>query len=96
MIKKVLVTGAGGLVGSAIAAIGAEYPQYEFVFSGHKQHDLTKEEDVKALFEETQPDYVIHTAARVGVVRSGDTVVVVSGSSAETHATDTLRVLRVP
>jgi GDP-L-fucose synthase len=66
MIKKVLVTGAGGLVGSAIAAIGAEYPQYEFVFSGHKQHDLTKEEDVKALFEETQPDYVIHTAARVG------------------------------
>ncbi|MFL3020781.1 MAG: hypothetical protein ACJZ6C_05395 [Candidatus Poriferisodalaceae bacterium] len=36
------------------------------------------------------------TAARVGVVRSGDTVVVVSGSSAATHATDTLRVLRVP
>ena len=38
----------------------------------------------------------VATAARVGVVRSGDTVVVVSGSSAETHATDTLRVLRVP
>ena len=38
----------------------------------------------------------VDTAARVGVVRSGDTVVVVSGSSAESHATDTLRVLRVP
>ncbi len=38
----------------------------------------------------------VATAARVGVVRSGDTVVVVSGSSAETDATDTLRVLRVP
>ena len=38
----------------------------------------------------------VDTAARVGVVRSGDTVVVVSGSSAKTHATDTLRVLRVP
>lgn len=66
MSKKVLVTGAGGLVGSAIASISTQYPHYEFVFSGHKQHDLTNEESVKALFEETKPDYVIHTAARVG------------------------------
>jgi len=66
MSKKVLVTGAGGLVGSAVASISAQYPHYEFVFSGHKHHDLTNEESVKALFEETQPDYVIHTAARVG------------------------------
>lgn len=66
MNKKVLVTGAGGLVGSAVASISAQYPHYEFIFSGHKQHDLTNEESVKALFEETKPDYVIHTAARVG------------------------------
>ena len=66
MTKRVLVTGGGGLVGSAIASVSEEYPQYEFVFSGHKQHDLTNEEHVRALFEETKPDYVIHAAARVG------------------------------
>ncbi|HCB34597.1 MAG TPA: pyruvate kinase [Acidimicrobiaceae bacterium] len=37
-----------------------------------------------------------HAAAAAGAVRSGDVVVVVSGSSSETHATDTLRVMRVP
>ena len=65
-MKRVLVTGAGGLVGSAIANLQDKYPEYNFVFSGHKDHDLTKEQDVKDLFEETKPDYVIHTAARVG------------------------------
>ena len=39
----------------------------------------------------------LSTAARVGAVRSGDTVVVVSGSRAtDSRATDTLNVLRVP
>jgi GDP-L-fucose synthase len=66
MSETVLVTGAGGLVGSAVAELQQDYPHYNFVFSSHKQHDLTKEEDVKALFEETKPDHVIHTAARVG------------------------------
>ena len=66
MSKKVLVTGAGGLVGSAVEFISEQYPHYDFIFSGHKQCDLTNEESVKTLFEETKPDYVIHTAARVG------------------------------
>lgn len=38
----------------------------------------------------------VETAARVGAVRSGDTVVVVSGSRVGGHATDTLRVIQVP
>jgi len=66
MSKTVLVTGKGGLVGSAVADLAAEYPHYNFVFSSHKECDLTKEEEVKLLFERVQPDHVIHTAARVG------------------------------
>ena len=65
MSKTVLVTGKGGLVGSAVADLAAEYPHYNFVFSSHKECDLTKEEEVKLLFEKVQPDHVIHTAARV-------------------------------
>ena len=63
---KILVTGATGLVGTSIAEMKDEYPEYDFIFSSSKGCNLTKEEDVKALFEETRPDYVIHTAARTG------------------------------
>jgi len=65
-MKTVLVTGGHGLVGSAIKSLQEQYPQYEFVFSGHKDHDLINEDDVKKLFDETKPNFVIHTAARVG------------------------------
>ena len=64
--KTVLITGANGLVGSAIKNLEEFYPHYDFVYSGHKDHELTNEEDVKRLFETTTPNYVIHTAARVG------------------------------
>lgn len=64
--KRVLVTGGKGLVGSAIKNISELYPQYDFYFSSHEDKDLTKENDVLSLFEEINPDYVIHTAARVG------------------------------
>ena len=64
--KKILVTGGAGLVGSAIKLVEKQYPQYDFVFTTRQEHDLTKEADVASLFETTKPDYVIHTAARVG------------------------------
>ena len=65
-MKTILVTGGNGLVGSAIKSLQDTYPNYKFVFSGHAEHNLTNELDVKRLFDETKPDYVIHTAARVG------------------------------
>jgi GDP-L-fucose synthase len=68
MIKKVLVTGGTGLVGSAIAELQTNYSQYKFIFSSRQQYNLTRGDEVKRLFEETQPDYVIHTAARTGGV----------------------------
>ena len=64
--KKILVTGANGLVGTAIKQAKKEYPQYDFVFTTRQEHNLIKESDVAELFESTKPDYVIHTAARVG------------------------------
>jgi GDP-L-fucose synthase len=63
---KILVTGGDGLVGSALRRLTKDYSEHEFVFTTRATHDLTKENDVLELFEETNPDYVIHTAARVG------------------------------
>lgn len=65
-MKKVLVTGAKGLVGSAIIGLQSEYPELKFISVDRKSADLTNELEVEALFESEKPDYVIHTAARVG------------------------------
>lgn len=64
--NRLLVTGGGGLVGSAINQISEKFPQFDFIFTNHNDHDLTKELVVKKLFNYIKPNYVIHTAAFVG------------------------------
>lgn len=68
-MKKILVTGGSGLVGKAIRNISHVYPQYDFYFSSRNDTDLTKENDVLNMFGHAKPDYVIHTAARVGGIK---------------------------
>jgi len=64
-MKKVLVTGGKGLVGSAINKIKENY-KYEFIFLSSKDCDLTNLDETKKLFETIKPNYVIHLAANVG------------------------------
>ena len=64
-MKKVLVTGGGGLVGNSIKRLSQSY-DYDFVFTTREDGDLTVESNVKDLFEKHKPNYVIHTAAKVG------------------------------
>ena len=64
-MKKVLVTGGGGLVGSSIERL-SKYYDYDFIFSSRKDGDLCVERDVKNLLFKYKPNYVIHTAAKVG------------------------------
>lgn len=66
MKRKILVTGGDGLVGNALKKYINNYTNYEFIFIGRKDADLTKEEDVKNIFDLHKPNFVIHTAARVG------------------------------
>jgi len=56
-----LITGGTGLVGNALQKI---YPDAIYVSS--KDYDLTKENEVKSMFEKYKPDKVIHLAAKVG------------------------------
>jgi len=58
---SLLVTGGSGLVGNALRKI---YPDAIYISS--KDYDLTKEKDVKAMFEKHRPSRVIHLAAKVG------------------------------
>ena len=64
-MKKILVTGGSGLIGSALKNISSDYP-YEFKFANSKDADLTNLYDTRGLFNWYKPDYVIHLAANVG------------------------------
>ena len=66
MKKRILVTGAGGLVGNAIQCVEKSYPEFEFYYVTRTDGDLTKQADVAGIFKWMKPNYVIHTAARVG------------------------------
>ena len=64
---RVLITGATGLVGSAIMAVANEFPELELIPIGSADGDLRSISQTASLFvKHTQLDGVIHLAARVG------------------------------
>jgi len=67
---KLLVTGADGLLGSAIMRNAKKLENVETIPLTHKHCDLTDFHATKAIFDYFLPDYVIHTAAVVGGIGS--------------------------
>ncbi len=64
--KRVLVTGGSGFLGRHVVAALQTHGCRDVVVVRRRQHDLTREPDVKRLFEQTAPNVVIHLAAVVG------------------------------
>jgi len=64
--KRVLVTGGGGFLGRHVVAALTRHGCRDVVVVRKAQHDLTRDADVKRLFEATKPHVVIHLAAVVG------------------------------
>lgn len=67
MQERVLVTGGTGMVGSAFARI--DDPLYTFIRVGSSDYDLTNWQSCQQMFQDTNPDHVIHLAAKVGGVK---------------------------
>ena len=65
MNKTILVTGGTGLVGIAIQKISKNY-KYNFIFISSKDCNLCDINETVKLFDNYNPDYVIHLAACVG------------------------------
>jgi GDP-L-fucose synthase len=65
---KLLITGSQGLVGSALKhVLSINNRQYsDIYYITRKEFDLTKEDNVKKMYDIYQPDHVINTAASVG------------------------------
>jgi len=62
---KILVTGAKGLVGSALVRTLKEQGYMNVVEAGRNECDLVDSSSVNSYFEKVKPDYVFHNAARV-------------------------------
>ncbi len=64
--KRVLVTGGSGFLGRHVVDSLRQHGCRDVVVVRRARHDLTREADVKRLFEESRPQVVIHLAAVVG------------------------------
>jgi len=68
-MSKLLITGSQGLVGSALDDVLKDNGRgYDIILSSRQDTDLTIQKNVKELFEQHRPDYVINTAASVSVL----------------------------
>ena len=65
--NKVMVTGGSGMLGHALSKYIPEA-----IFLSSNDCDLTSQPSCKKLFEDIQPEYVIHLAARVGGVKANN------------------------
>jgi GDP-L-fucose synthase len=66
-MKKILITGGSGLVGSAFKNIAAEFTdQYEFIFLSSSDCNLENFDETMECFTKIKPHYIIHLAACVG------------------------------
>jgi GDP-L-fucose synthase len=65
---KILVTGATGMVGKNILE-NKDFQNFEILAPDRKELDLCRAENVLSYIQKSQPDLIIHTAARVGGIQ---------------------------
>jgi dTDP-4-dehydrorhamnose reductase len=66
-MKKVLVTGANGQLGSEIAVLSKNYPKYEWIFADRTKITLNDLDLLQAQLKEIQPDIILNCGAYTGV-----------------------------
>lgn len=71
-MKKVLICGANGMVGSAISNKLLEENQYKVIKCTRKDANLLDRSQVFSFFEKVKPDIVINSAAKVGGINANN------------------------
>jgi dTDP-4-dehydrorhamnose reductase len=66
-MKRILVTGGNGQLGSSIRKISTDYKEFAFTFIDYQELDLTASHAAKIYFEKHHPHYVINCAAYTAV-----------------------------
>lgn len=66
-MKKILVTGSNGQVGSEVRSLAKAYPEFEFNFTDRTSFDLGSKENILKFVEDYKPDFIINSAAYTAV-----------------------------
>ena len=67
---KILITGANGQLGKCIKDVSINYPEYDFLFTGKEELDITSEDSISNLFSTQRFDYCINAAAYTHVEKA--------------------------
>lgn len=70
MIKKILVTGTTGQVGSEMKVLASSYPQWDWVFADRSVLDLKDLVSISNVLDRIQPQLIINCAANTAVDRA--------------------------
>jgi len=70
MIKKILITGANGQLGSELNVLSKKHSQFEWVFTDRKELDLCDLDHLASELSRIQPNYIINCAAHTAVDRA--------------------------
>jgi len=66
-MKKILVTGATGQLGSELSVLAPSYPKYEWVFANRTQISLDNLELLQSQLEAINPDFIFNCGAYTAV-----------------------------
>jgi dTDP-4-dehydrorhamnose reductase len=66
-MKKILVTGANGQLGSELKELASDYSQFEWVFADRSVLDLSDLESISNTLDRIQPQIIINCAAYTAV-----------------------------
>ena len=68
MMKRILVTGSRGQLGSELQQLAGEYKdRFQFFFTDYEELDITDRKAVYTFIETNEPDYVVNCAAYTAV-----------------------------
>lgn len=66
-MKKILVTGANGQLGSELAVLSSNYAQYEWIFADRTHITLDNLDVLKVQLNQIQPDVIFNCGAYTAV-----------------------------
>jgi dTDP-4-dehydrorhamnose reductase len=69
-MKKILITGANGQLGSELNVLSKTYSQFEWIFTDREELDLCDLDNLASELSRIQPNYIINCAAHTAVDRA--------------------------
>ena len=69
-MKKILVTGAKGQLGSELQVLASNYPLFEWVFTDRRELDLSDLVHLETVLSKIDPQFIINCAAHTAVDRA--------------------------